>query len=275
MTRSSMRSRLRPGQNPDATAERLASLVIRGRNVHSAGPDDEAHRRAYLLWVNEAERELQDVFEDPATWTELHGEFFWRIRELRPDSPRGAELINGEIDRQVRRLEGLRASAAALGAFIARAPGRIAILDTHVLLHFEPPQQIKWVPIVGSELVRLVLPLRVVEELDEKKYTARDDLAQRARSLLAELRTRLAASHDGVIELREAVSLEVFADEEPRRRTLDADQEVLDLARELAGLGTDVVLVTDDAGLEIRARAQRVPVRRMDAKYLRRRPSSP
>ena len=64
--------------------------------------------------------------------------------------------------------------------------------------------------------------------------------------------------------------VEVFVDEEPRRRTLDADQEVLDTAVELAGLGQDLVLVTDDAGLELRARAQEVAVCRMDPRYLRR-----
>lgn len=39
-----------------------------------------------------------------------------------------------------------------------RAPGHILVLDTNVLLHYQPIAQIPWTGILGSETVRLVLP---------------------------------------------------------------------------------------------------------------------
>jgi len=49
------------------------------------------------------------------------------------------------------------------------APGAITVIDTNVLLHHQLPDSVAWREVVGQESVRLVIPLRVIEELDEKK----------------------------------------------------------------------------------------------------------
>jgi predicted ribonuclease YlaK len=146
------------------------------------------------------------------------------------------------------------------------------VLDTNVLLHFQPPDQVDWPAVVGTPEGRLVLPLRVVEELDEKKYTARDNLADRARRLLSQLQTQLATSAGGPTPLRENVTIEVPVDDGPRRRTLDADQEILDTCRELQSGGQGVTLVTDDTGMNLRGTAQGTRVVAMPETYLRRKP---
>lgn len=125
---------------------------------------------------------------------------------------------------------------------------------------------------VGSKQVRLVLPLRVVEELDEKKYTARSGLADRARRLLSQLRTKIADSDDSQVPLGDGAVLEVYVPGEPRQRTADADQEVLNTCLQLQAAGADLYLVTDDAGLHIRAHAQDLAVCPMPANYLRNEP---
>ena len=56
-----------------------------------------------------------------------------------------------------------------------------------MLLHYVPPDQVKWSKVVKSSPLRLTIPLRVIEQLDEKKYTARDDLAGRARDYASRL----------------------------------------------------------------------------------------
>lgn len=243
------------------------------RNVSSvsAGRDLESVRNDYLNWVSDATIRLQNIFEDSITWHELHSEAFWRIRDLTTESPRWAEVITTETIRQATRIEALQVSVDHLHQWLTCSPGRITLLDTHVLLHFQPAEQINWVDVVGVSEVRLVLPLRVVEELDEKKYTARDELAQRARGVLSMLRTSLASSAGLPVSLREDVTIEVLVGDEPRRRTVDADQEILDVASGLGAARADTVLVTDDAAMDIRARALGLRVCAMPTKYLRQR----
>lgn len=68
------------------------------------------------------------------------------------------------------------------------------------------------------------------------------------------------------------MTIEVPVDDGPRRRTLDADQEILDVCRELQYGGQEVVLVTDDTGITLRAWPWRLRVVAMPEAYLRRKP---
>jgi predicted ribonuclease YlaK len=58
------------------------------------------------------------------------------------------------------------------------------VLDTNSLLHYEPPESISWAKIAWHSPVRLVIPLRVLEEVDAKKYSTNRRLRDRARSVL-------------------------------------------------------------------------------------------
>jgi predicted ribonuclease YlaK len=109
----------------------------------------------------------------------------------------------------------------------------------------------------------------VVEELDEKKYGQRDDLAGRARGLLGGLRTLLAPTAGAPVRIRDGVTVEVPVDDTPRRRLRDADQEILNVCLDLKAVGRRVVLVTDDAGITLRAAACKIEVVAMPEKYLR------
>lgn len=77
------------------------------------------------------------------------------------------------------------------------------MIDTNVRLEHLPPEQVKWSEVVKASLVRLVIPLRVLEELDEKKYTARDDKADWARRLLRMLWTALGPAKGGPVPIAE------------------------------------------------------------------------
>ena len=266
--------RLREGTFPLNAEGRLRDVATQGRNIAggSAGQPIAIHQNSYLAWVGIAESQLRNIFIDPTTWEHLYGERHWQIYGLNEDSPRAIELINKELNLQADWLDGLADSLKKLADRLTAAPGQITVLDTNVLLHFMPPEQVDWTQVVDVSQVRLVLPLRVVEELDKMKYTARDDLADRTRRLLGQLRAQLAATAGGPTELRSNVTIEVPVDDEPRRRTLDADQEILDTCRELQSGGGSVVLVTDDAGMTLRAAAQATAVIAMPETYLRRKP---
>jgi hypothetical protein len=49
---------------------------------------------------------------------------------------------------------------------------------------YQEPHKIRWREVLNAPACRLVVPLRVVEELDGKKYSASGKLARRARALL-------------------------------------------------------------------------------------------
>jgi len=252
-----------------ATGEQESNLI-----GVSAGRGLEIHQNAYLVWIAGAEVGLRNIFTDPDTWGGLYSNAYWQIRDLKPDSPRPIELINTEALDQAMRLEALADQLTRFAERLAAAPGKVTVVDTNVLLHFEPPVQVDWPAVVGERHVRLVLPLRVVEELDEKKYTARDDIADRARRLLAQLRTQLTSTAGGPVPLRDGVTIEVPVDDGPRRRILDADQEILYTCDQLRAVGCPVVLVTDDDGISIRAARVGIRVVPMPERYLRKKPKS-
>ena len=110
--------------------------------------------------------------------------------------------------------------------------GRLVFVDTHVLLHHLPLEQINWTNLVGSSnQVRLMLTLRVLEELDEKKYGKNAYLSDRARDVLQRL--RLVIDRAGTQDVRPGVSIEFLPAPVRRRRLLDADQEILEPSRRL------------------------------------------
>lgn len=132
------------------------------------------------------------------------------------------------------------------------------MLDTNSLLHYEPPESIPWTNIVGRSPVRLVIPLRVIEEVDAEKYSPSRRLRDRARSVLPHIADRVGLWGDSV-PLAEGVTLEVLVEPGRRERPEDADEEILDICRELWDFSGrpegGVTLVTNDIAMRLRADA--------------------
>lgn len=271
-----MALRLREGIVLPETIQRLRVCEGELRNVvgGSAGSDFATHQNRYLSLVETTEGQLRNVSSDPAVWSQLYSDRYWAIRSAVPGVPRPMPLINDEAEQQARHIDQLIEKLERLSARLAAAPGDIAVLDTHVLLHFQPPQQVDWCRVFGQGSVRLVLPLRVVEELDMSKYRERDGVADRARRLLSQLWSLLAPTAGGPVQLRDGVTIEVPIDDEPRQRTLDADEEILGECELFKAVGKPVTLVTDDTGLSIRATTRRIAVVPMPETYLRRKPQA-
>ena len=125
----------------------------------------------------------------------------------------------------------------------------LTVLDTNVLLHYQPPDKVNWQEVVKESQIRLVLPLRVIEELDEKKYLAREQLADRARRLLSQLWSLLKDNAGAPV--------------------------MLNLCRDLQSVKQLVVLVTGDTGMSLRAASYGICVVSMPERYRRiRRPSN-
>ncbi len=237
---------------------------------NSPGTSFTIYQNSYLNVVDGVEIRLRNVFMDPIVWSHLYGDRYWFIHAARDDTPRGVALISAEAQEQKRYIDSLINQLERLQSWLDAPIGEMAVVDTHVLLHFQPPEYVNWSEIVGTkEAVRLILPLRVVEELDFSKYRERDDIAKTARALLSQLWKLLEPTSGGPAQIRDGVTIEVPLDDGPRQRTLDADQEILDQCLMLKALGKSPMLISDDTGLSIRATAQGVKTIPMPEKYLR------
>ena len=197
---------------------------------------------------------------------------YWHLASLVGHDTQAFPAILREIAVQQSAFESLRARIARLADRIRSAPGAIALLDTNTLLHFQLPDSVDWCSVIGRPLVRLVVPLRAIEELDAKKYARRDDLAGTAREVLTKIDGLLASTVGAPVPLRDSVTIEIPVDDEPRARSTDADEEILDECerhRDFATVG--VTLVTGDTAMGLRAQARRICVKEMPRRYLRRR----
>jgi rRNA-processing protein FCF1 len=266
---------LKDGVDPDTAASRLRDLVGESRNLRGRVPGTNVasgirFRDLYIDWVDTVEKQISDLTLDPEAPTMLHTPRYWRIREIDDRTTRVFPLIESEIDLQAAALERLAADLDQRARRARTAPGDLTVLDTNVLLHYQPPEQIPWPRLVGCKEVRLVIPLRVLEELDAKKYASRSDLADRARRLLPQLE-RVLGPAGAPGPLADGVTIEVpLVDDGRRLRTQDADDEILETCREL-GLftGKAVSLVTADTAMRLRAQSRGLRVVCMPHQYAR------
>lgn len=132
------------------------------------------------------------------------------------------------------------------------------MVDTNVLGLTSTPWTVDWPEIVGYPKTRVVLPLRVIEELDKYKYGGEDKrIAKIAPNLLSRLEQRLAESKSGCVEVSENIVIEVLIARGERDRTLHADEEILRRCEDLMQFaGGQVTLVSDDTTVRLQARAR-------------------
>jgi rRNA-processing protein FCF1 len=272
-----LRLYLKDGVQPAQAIEALTGRILAAKNLAGVvspggiGPGSEAayleRRQAdYLHWAEATEGQLGNVTHDADVLALPYSAAHHEIRQLTPRSPRAIAFIDSEIARQVRALEALRDDLQLRFVRARATGGAIAVLDTNVLLHHQLPDSVAWRDVIGQESVRVVIPLRVIEELDEKKYSASDKLRTRARERLPKLYAMVGA--DGVPKtLKDGRgTIEVFIELGLRTRPADADTEILETARNLQRLsGQAVTIVTGDTGMRLRAEAEGIATAAMPA----------
>lgn len=138
-------------------------------------------------------------------------------------------------------------------------------LDTNCLLHYPPMSQIDWKAVSGAKLVKLVLCLQVIHELDQKKSDPR--LGDRAKRAIREIRAFRGSF------IRDGVTLVVFncairQQEFPSSMSPDSkDDRIVHLVKKYmdANPNETVGLVTEDFGMELRCEAQGLTALSIDA----------
>jgi hypothetical protein len=260
---------LREGITADQAIRALDQLVMDVENLRGMGgvPVD-VTRDGYLGWVAQAERQLRNLLVDPDAAVMLrHTPRYALVRQLETWSPRPAELIDSEIEAQAARLRELSAQLRSLKA-LADRPGTMVMPDTHVWLHYQRFDQIDWREIVGVERVRLVLPMRILEELDQKTYGRRADLRRRAEKVLAALDLVLDRAAEGPAAVGPGVTLEVLPDSLAGGGQLSQDAEILGAGRSLQqAAARPVTVVTGDRSMRVRAKGYGLAVCAMPERF--------
>lgn len=231
--------RPRRGLNVDRTIEQIRHLIVAGDNVRSASISANRARASYLIWVHDVERTLVALFAG-VRLERLHTARYWRIHSgLLSDADRPFELISDEIELQRSWLQALLDRLAEESSRASHAGSTLAVTDTNALLHYRLFDEVPWPEIVSATPVRLLVPLRVVDELDAKKASRRRDLADRAATILVHLEQYIGTEMGTPRALRDGVTIEVFRafEFDPELRPeVAADTEILETCEAAAVL---------------------------------------
>ncbi|MBK8172764.1 MAG: hypothetical protein IPK60_20835 [Sandaracinaceae bacterium] len=223
----------------------------------------------YAIGVSNLERSLVRTFRDTSVWQELLTDRYFQFVRDPLKNVGFLAMFSSEVDFQVERVEAILRQVEDLQRRVGRQRSAIVVPDTNVLLHYKPLSNINWCDLANTQPVRLVIPLRVIEEIDEKKYTGRGTIADRARQVIKELESSLGAEPTA---LRENVTLQLLPGLRNRRKLADADTEILDNRLDLAVLASEVFIATGDKGMSIRAEAWGIRHVRLPVELLRSNP---
>lgn len=200
-------------------------------------------------WENMADPQLRSLFTD----TDLASSLYLAQAEIRnlDLTTRPAGLINHLTEVWLARLDEVTSWLWALLAFTA-VPGRIVVPDTSAFIEGAYFDTFDWqslAAVSSAELVRLIVPILVIGELDELKRDRNLRVSGRARSVLR----RLWELHDddpaqpASLPGRRATTIEVFLDEPWHRRRPVNDEEIAERTRTIAETtGHEVILAACD-----------------------------
>lgn len=238
------------------TIDALTYLKNELGNCRAGGRSVTDARDQWLRWWSSADGQLRNLFTDG----DMAASLYVSAEKVR-DVNLGAlplVLLNREIDAWSERFEQAIAELKALEPFIAR-PGQIMVPDTSAFLEGEYFTELDWHALTGTggtETVRLVVPVLVLEELDAHKR-GRDRQRERAVSTLRRLWELGGNAPARVAQLPgRKVTVEVFLDGAWHVRRPVNDDEIIERALAAAQItGRDVVLAAADYAMLYRASA--------------------
>lgn len=265
--------------NPGVTLERADEVL---RNAESAWVNARGgtagYYRAYTDAIQNTYAQLKQVFAAPDLAAGMRSSTFWNLLALGnprqstgsttdPDTARGWQdglramnyTFSAEIENQLQTLTQARAELVELSKLAAR-PGLPIVYDTNMLIHWRRPSEINWQEVLKNQgeagtLARLVVPLRVVDELDRQKYGEGRLVPDRATNALRYLYEALKDSDPGQpTRIRNDAALEIWVDTDERGD--DADLAILRCAADLTTLHPSVGARVLTGDLSMRLRAQ-------------------
>lgn len=272
--------RLNPGISLEHADDALRRAETTWGNVRGA----QDRYLAYTDAVNDTYPTLKQAFVVPDIGGDLHSTAYWNLLLIGGTSrarsgitadpftaaniSRALRAENGalatEIETQVKALAQARVELEELKK-LADRPGLPVVYDTNMLNHWRQPSDVRWREVLkdqgeGAALIRLVIPLQVIDELDRQKYGPKDsDLARKSATAIRFLERVLKNTPPRqAVQLRPDATLEVWVDTDDR--SVDPDLAILRCAADLNNLHpeTGARVLTDDIGMRLRAHARRM-----------------
>ncbi|XVV12615.1 PIN domain-containing protein [Actinoplanes sp. CA-131856] len=259
---------LRRGQSMRHAIDVLQERIRQGENASNVVRMHQLLSH-YVSWVRESEIQLRQVFADTEVVDKLFTPRHWHLRAngVAEDLAIGPGVFHDEFDAQRRMLQEV---VDNLSGFLELAdrPGKVCVLDTNTIMHWRPFNEVTWPQEIGVKQVRLMIPLLVLDELDEKTYSGNKQLAGRAEKRLILLDQHLEAAVKGASAVREGVTVEILRDPADHRRNPDADYEILNRAEFVQQVCDDAVrVVSGDRGMRVRGMSRDILVQPLSAKW--------
>ena len=134
-------------------------------------------------------------------------------------------------------------------------PGFPVVVDSNVLLQCQRLDNVNWKAELKTR-ARVMVPLRIIEEIDAKKYGPSKRLRSISRELLPWVDSLFPGGDPGPVRLRGRCDDRVGSRRSPRFRPSDADEEVLEVAHDVARYAGEAKVLTADTGMRVRARSE-------------------
>lgn len=206
-------------------------------------------------WVSTMQHMLRTYYVSPDL-TRLHTTRYWHLHNLMhvPGSRRIPEMVRDEAEVQC---DWLRSEADDLqqraDRFGKDPTAKLVIIDTNIFLHGELFDKIPWRTWLSvKEPIQVIVPIRVIDELDSQKFRGNKDRARKALRILVRLtdeRPNVAAS------IGDGITIETYVPSGPRQMMLSGDSEILESCDEVRTFsGRNVIVLTRDVGMDLRAR---------------------
>lgn len=256
------------GADVDQALQWLTALATNTYNAIPPGTPPTRARDEYVLWATTTEQQLHTYLrsEDAAA---IFSNSQHRDVCSMPGGSQVFPLVNAEVKAKADTFRRLADELKATRDRMRRAAGTPVVPDSNILLHCHRPDNVAWVSGV-SDAARIMRPLRVIEELDMKKYSDSKRLTQAARELLPWIESHFPKGDEGPVRIRTTATLEILLADRPRYRPDDADEEILEVAHEVRHMtGSRVVLLTNDTGMRLRGLSEQLEVLRPLPEWLR------
>lgn len=208
------------------------------------------------------------AYFDRAVSRSIQTERYWRIREVTETTPRPSPLVVAETQDQE---SGLRDLAEQLRHYQTLSEvtdrERLLLIDTNVYIHGPMLQHFAWDSLFDEERVKLLLPVLVIDELDNQKDQASRAAGQVLKALDEVLPVGSAATP---VQLRDRVRLQVTDEPADHERLRSNDDELTRQARYLRSTSNgELTVVTRDRGMRVRCEAAGLSVRMLPPDLIR------
>ncbi len=254
-----MHVRLAPGVGADraiAEMKQIAGNTSTAIRPNSRHPVDQ--RDDYVRWATTTEAQLRSLLQSADARSFFEDARHRDICSMPPGNQL-TPLIYDDLRAKTQDLNEAVAYLEGLRDRMRRAPGLPIVVDSNVLLQWHRPDHVNWAALVKIS-ARVMLPLRVIEEIDAKKYSGNARLRTRARNVLPWINGLFPEGDTGPVPLRPDATIELILEDRPRHRPDDADEEILDVSHRVVQFAGSGKLMTGDTAMRVRAMTEGLEV---------------